>query len=67
MSGWTLKLYKVPRGNGWNGSKSNLGSVYVTAFSKSEARRAVKADNNWSLVGPAEEVSNFLVGENVLR
>lgn len=37
-----MKLYKVEFGNGYNGSRSNLGTVLVIAENVPSARKAVK-------------------------
>lgn len=53
-----MKLYVISYGNGWNGSRSNIGTAYVIADSVKEAKEKLQKKRNIKLshMGPTKEL-----------
>jgi len=43
-----VSLYQIEYGNGWLGSKSNLGKVFVIAETAKEAKEKIK--QQWGII-----------------
>lgn len=53
-----MKLYEISYGNGWQGSRSNLGTMFVIANSVKEAKEKLQKQRNVKPghMGPAKEL-----------
>ena len=63
-----LKLYDIEYGNGWNGSRSNMGKVLVMAEDVRSAKKILSEHRNVKLghVGKAIRVP-FLQSNNIIN